>query len=71
MGFFAWFGTSISLTTGPWKKPPGKHLKDTAFEKSVDLDGMKISVFQNTLHARHSGYFIRQKNKSYAIRHFM
>jgi hypothetical protein len=32
---------------------------------------MKISVFQNNLHTRHIGYFIRQKNKSYAVRHFM
>jgi hypothetical protein len=29
-GFFAWFRTAISLTTGPFKKPPGKHLKDRA-----------------------------------------
>jgi hypothetical protein len=31
------------------------------FEKSVGLDWMKISVFQNNLHTRHSGYFTRQK----------
>jgi hypothetical protein len=56
---------------GRFKNPPGEHLKDMAFEKSVGLDRMKISVFQNNLHTRHSGYLIRQKNKSYTIHHFM
>jgi hypothetical protein len=51
----------------------GTHQKTTreAFEKSIGLDRMKISIFQNNLHTRKSGYFIRQKNKSYIIRHFM
>jgi hypothetical protein len=69
--FFAWFGKAISLTTGPFEKPRGKHLKDMAFDKSVGLDRMKISVCQNNLHTRQSGYFIRQKNKSYTIHHVM
>jgi hypothetical protein len=30
-GFFTEFGTPISLTMGPFKKPPEKHLKDMAF----------------------------------------
>jgi hypothetical protein len=56
------------LITGPFKKPPGKHLKDMAFQRSVGLDRMKISVFQNNVHTRHSGYFIKQKKESDTIR---
>jgi hypothetical protein len=43
------------LSTGPFKKPPGKIWKIWLFEMSIGLDGKKVSFFQNNLHTRYSG----------------
>jgi hypothetical protein len=53
-GIFAWFGTAISLARAPFKNHQGNIWKIWLFAQSVGFDRMKISIFQNNLHTRHS-----------------
>jgi hypothetical protein len=69
-GFFAWFGTAISLTTGPFKKRPGKHLKDMAFWKECWFWSDEDLHFPEQF--AHKRYWIlyNTENKSSPIFHF-